>query len=536
MASVDVPTEASTPETGAAVADVALEAVAPRGGTEGVRRSKQHVRGTPVRSLGVLAGSQVITWTLTAVFTLIVPRALGPSGFGVIVTVTSVSGILGLVLGFGDNPLYLAREIVRRPDEASRLVGTAVVVTTASAPLMAMAAVVFAHFAHYSSEEAIALYLATATAFLMLLIQIFQAAFQAIEQMQYIALSNVVYKAAQTIVAVALVLIGLRALAVITGTAIVIGVVAALNAIWLLRHLPIDLRTNLESVWRLMRESFVFWVGTVFGLIYLWIDTIMLSLMTDKTVVGWYGATTTLFQTMLALPMLVTTAWLPRYITAYEHSLEDLRAAARRPLEVVVAVSLPLAAGTAMFSRVIVNTLYGPGFANAAPVLVALAVCLIPMYLNMMLGQVATAQRRQRIWTWLMVLSVAVNIGLNVVLIPLTQRHLHNGAIGAGWAMVLTEAVQGAVAFALVGRHILDRRSFARILGAGLAAGAMLAVRWAAAPLGTAPALGLAVLALLAALLVFRAVTREELQLVRKLIVDRLGRRSQSMPREAGAA
>jgi O-antigen/teichoic acid export membrane protein len=273
----------------------------------------------------------------------------------------------------------------------------------------------------------------------------------------------------------------------------------------------------------------------VFGLIYLWVDTIMLSLMTDKTVVGWYGVTTTLFQTMLALPLLVTTAWLPRYVMAFERSVDDLRAVARRPVEVVFTLSLPLAAGTAMFSRVIVVGLYGSAYAKAAPVMVALAVCIIPMYANMMLGQVATASRRQQLWVWLMALSVAVNVGLNLVLIPLTQHHLHNGAIGAGWAMVLTEMVQLAAAFALVGGHILDRGSYCRILGAGAASCAMLAVRYAAAPLGTAPALGLAVLALLAGLLAFRAVTGEELRLARQLVLGRLGRRLRGKPSEVGA-
>jgi hypothetical protein len=40
---------------------------------------------------------------------------------------------------------------------------------------------------------------------------------------------------------------------------------------------------------------------------------------------------------------------------------------------------------------------------------------------------------------------------------------------------------------------------------------------------------------LLVGLLAFRAVTREELQLIRKLVVDRLRRRSRGKPSELGA-
>ena len=52
-------------------------------------------------------------------------------------------------------------------------------------------------------------------------------------------------------------------------------------------------------------------------MIYLWIDTIMLTLMTRSDVVGWYGASTQLFQTLMFLPVFVQTAWLPRLVSAF---------------------------------------------------------------------------------------------------------------------------------------------------------------------------------------------------------------------------
>src|SRR6185437_10765750 len=38
------------------------------------------------RNLGALAGGQLVTWTMTLMWTLIVPRALGPVGLGIVVS------------------------------------------------------------------------------------------------------------------------------------------------------------------------------------------------------------------------------------------------------------------------------------------------------------------------------------------------------------------------------------------------------------------------------------------------------------------
>ena len=62
----------------------------------------------------MIAGGQLLTWSMTLLWTLVVPRALGPAGMGSIVTAWSVTGILGIVLGLGTRN-YLVREMRCRP-------------------------------------------------------------------------------------------------------------------------------------------------------------------------------------------------------------------------------------------------------------------------------------------------------------------------------------------------------------------------------------------------------------------------------------
>ena len=80
----------------------------------------------------------------------------------------------------------------------------------------------------------------------------------------------------------------------------------------------------------MVRQSLAYWAFGVFFTIYLWIDALMLSLMTNPEVVGWYGVPMKLFQTFMFLPVVISTAWLPRLVRAFLDGGSG-RSRARRP-------------------------------------------------------------------------------------------------------------------------------------------------------------------------------------------------------------
>lgn len=481
------------------------------------------------RNLGVLAGGQLVTWTMTLMWTLIVPRALGPVGLGIVVSAQSVSGILGIVLGLGTRQ-YLVREIVLRPEQGSKLVGTALVLRLLLAPVVGLAAVLWAYFAHDSHEAAVVLYLITAMTIFTLLAEPMQAGFQAIERMKYLAYGDIINKSAQSVIGIALVIVGLRAVGIAASMAAVAGVVVILYVVWLRRFVAIDVKTSGQRLVSMTKQSFTFWAFGLFAFVYFWIDTIMLTLLTPSHVVGWYGSTTQLLQTLMFLPVLVSTAWLPRLVNAAADGRRQLVRVARTPLEFVLIISVPIAAATALVARPLIHVVYGPHFASAAPVLVILACCVPPLYLNIMLAQVLLAEKRQTIWTIVMAGAAVFNPLVNLVLIPATQSRFHNGALGAAVSLVITEVLMNAVGFMLVGRYVFTRRSFERCTLAILASAGMWGAAYAAEPLGTALSLSAGGLVLAVLVIAFRILSPEELALIRSGLARLRSRRPQVRP------
>lgn len=466
------------------------------------------------RNLGALASGQVVTWVMTLLWTLVVPRTLGPVGLGLVVSAQSVSGVLTVVLGVGARN-YLVREIVVDGDRTAELLRTAILLRLTLAPIVALAAVIWAHAAHYGHDASVVLYVITVMGILTLLAEPLQAAFQATERMKYLAYGDMINKTLQSVVGIAVVVIGFGAIGLAVNMAAAAAVVALYYGLRLRRFFRMDAKTSFRKMGTMAKQSSSYWVAWFFGYFYFWIDAIMLTLMTRSKVVGWYGATTSLFISLSFLPALVGTAWLPRLVASFAHGHRNLVKTARTPIEFIFVISVPVAAGTAMIAGPLVHAIYGPAYAHAVPVMIILAACIPSGYLNIILVQVLVAAKRQAIWSWVMVVAAVINPAMNLVLIPLTESRYHNGAIGAAISLLLTEGLMTVVGFVLVGRHVFDRHAIRRCLLATAASGAMLLVAYATHSVGTLPSLAAGACTLVLLTVALRIPTSDEIALIR---------------------
>lgn len=475
-----------------------------------------HTRGSTLlgRNLGLLVGSQALTWILSIAWTTIVPRLLGPREMGVLVTAGSVAGIFGILLGEGTKT-FLVREIVARPDRAPWLVGTAMSLRLLMLPVFFGAAMAYSHFADYGGHTTLVLAGAMGAVFVVLLAEPIQAAFQAQEQMQYLAYNSVLDEVAQCCLGIVIAMLGFGALGLTAGSFGVAVVMLVLNVRWARPHVVVDIRLKVERARTVVHGSASYWAYGLFFMFYLWIDTMILSLLAGPETVAWYGVPTKLFTALMFVPVIVSTAWLPRLVSAFERQPEDLAREAQRPIVLVVILSLPICVAATLTAGPVLNLLYGPRYASAVPVMTILAFVIPPMYLNIMLNQVLVASKRQVVWTWVMAGATVVNPILNFLIIPICQRRYGNGAIGAALSLLITEVLIVAIGIRISGYNLLDSASLLRVAKASVAAGAMWAVMMVAAPLGFVSAAALGFAGFIGLSLLLSVPTADELGAVR---------------------
>ncbi len=491
---------------------------------ESAAPTRNQVRPTTVlaRNVGFLAGSQIITWCAALAWALFVPRALGANGTGVFTLSVAASGLMTVLIGLGTRPL-LVREISTDRDTAARLIPTAIILRGILALPMLVLLGAFAHFGNFDHEQVEALYLGWAVCVLYMLFEPIQAGLQALEKMEYLAYSDILTKTCVSLVSVALVVIGLRAIGLLSLSVIVLAMVLILHVGWMRKNFTVEWRIRPEELWRLTKASLPYLGFALFFSYYLWIDSLMLGVMTPTKVLGWYGLPTKLFGTLMFVPVILTTAWLPRLAAAHAEGDEALWAAARGPLQVVVALSFPVCVGVVLVSSHLISFLYGPDFAQSIPVMEVLALSVPPMYLNIMVNQILIARGQQMLWTKAMALACVINPVLNLGLISYFQNEYGNGATGAAISLLLTELVLVAIGVAVI-RDCFNKVFFARIGRAAVATAGMGLAVLAARRFGLAPAIlvGLIVYPILAISL--RILSRQELAQLLEIAQSRSSR------------
>ncbi len=469
-------------------------------------------------NLLALAASQAVTWSMSLAWTLVVPRILGPAGMGILVTASSATAVVSVVLGLGARD-FLVREIAADRSRGLDLAGTTVTLRACLIPIYLGVLTLYAAVAHFGSETTEVLYLAAAVTICAMIAEPVQATFQGIERMEYLAYGDVFNRTAQSLLGIALAIAGFGAVGLSVSSLAVATIGVFLWARWVRVHAKLQLRTTLPRLKMLVTQSLPYWAFGLFFMIYLWIDAVILALMAPPEVVGWYGAPTKLFTTLMFVPGIVATAWLPRMVGAFAEGRNRFRAVARTPVELVVVVSLPVCVIAATTARNVIPILFGPSYGPAVPVMEVLALCLPPMYVGIMLYEVLVATKRPLVWTWLMAGATVVNPALNIVLIRAAQHRWHNGAIGAALALLVTEVLILVAGLVIAGRWVLDGSSVRRFARALLATAAMFGIMRLLRPFGFVAATGggAATFAGLAWLL--RLASADELALLKAMFV-----------------
>jgi O-antigen/teichoic acid export membrane protein len=429
-----------------------------------------------LKNTAVLFLGQFITWTLTILFTVYVPRRVGPVGWGELGLASAWTTVGSTLAALGMGTL-MVRDMSRDHSKTAEMVGVALVTRMLMAlPCMLIIAILALP---YPLHTQIVIYILSIGMVLQLLTGPFQAGFQAIEKMKYNSFSDIISKAIVSFLSVGLVLFGRGIILVSVVSALASLIVLFLNVYWWRRAGgAVHLHFDYKLVRYLVVGGLPFWATGIFLTIYLYVDSIMLSYMTNTKVVGWYSVPTKLFSTLLFIPVILSTALFPAMARSFKKAPREMIKMARRSFNLLTCFSLPVSVGGMLLARQLILMLYGPAFIPSIPIMVVLAATLVPTYLNILVNQFLVAADRQVAWTKVMAGACILNPLINFVLITFYQNTHGNGAFGAALALLATEALMTIIAVALLPRGVLGWSNVVSMIKSCAAAGLMALGMW----------------------------------------------------------
>jgi len=266
--------------------------------------------------------------------------------------------------------------------------------------------------------------------------QIFYSIFQAHEKMEYQSLCSVLYNTLLLMGALFAIskkfdVVGFALLYFIV-SALVFGVVFIIF-IWkfILPKMEIDL-----SFWKpVLKETLPFAISGISISIYVWIDTIMLSLLKGEEVVGWYNAAYRIVLVLVFIPVIFRSSMFPLMSQFYVSSQEKLRLYFEKMLKIMIFISLPLGVGTVFISDKVILLVYGRQFIHSIIALQILIWSLVLIFSRCTFECLLESVNRQAVVTKIFIIGTLFNVSANLLLIPKYSY------IGAGIVTVITDII-----------------------------------------------------------------------------------------------
>jgi len=426
-----------------------------------------------VRGAVALFTAQPLTWAASLLTAILVPRYLGDQALGQYIVAVTIANLAGLVASLGV-PNYLRRHIATQPTRAAVDSAAAFVVLVTLALLIASALAAALPFLGFPAGE-ISLVLVALIGMVVTTAQTLAlSVLVGQERHGRYAWLNAAVAVAGAVAGIGVLLVGGGVQAYLATGVAASAAVAVLA--WRAAGLKICRPALDLGLWqRLARSGFPF-LGWMLALqIYGEIDKLLLAMLANEAVVGWYAAAYRIISIPVFIPTLITTPLLPA-LSRHAADRALFQQTVRRSLFAVLVLTVPTSAMSIGLAPAVPDLLHWPSaFQNSVPLMMILALHLPIVAVDMVLGTALTALHRERYWFGIGAVASVVNPALNLLLIPYFEHSLNNGAIGAAIVTVATELLMLGGALMLVPRGLVDR-SLVGLSGRVVVAGVCLAV------------------------------------------------------------
>lgn len=383
-----------------------------------------------------LISDRLITSLVGLLVVAVVARYLGPSEFGLLSYTFSTALLFAVVGQLGLDGLVI-REIVNRPDDVPRVLGTVFVLKFSGHLLGAAGLVVYALSIDVHSTERAMLFLAAAFIPLASLSGFFGLWFHSRVQARYSAISS----------SISALLVGLGKLGLVWIGAAVMAFAAA-NVVQMLIAAMLSFRFYKQkkgpplSAWRfspalakvLLGESWMLFLGTIFAFIYLKIDMIMLRWLAGPAEVGTYAVAATLSEAAYFAPAAVVASVFPKLIESAKADQDLFGRQLQTVFDILWLAGLGMIAVMFLFGGPLIRFLFGPEYNPSVPVLLVHVLSAPFFFMRIAFTRWTIIGGGATFFMLTEGLGALTNVAFNFLLIP------HYGSIGAALATLVSYA------------------------------------------------------------------------------------------------
>ena len=214
--------------------------------------------------------------------------------------------------------------------------------------------------------------------------------------------------------------------------------VAILYGIAVNRTIPLRWSSDLGQWWQIRRVALPLGTIQIIVSIYLWIDSIMVSIICTRSQFGFYSLGFNVLAVVLSMPMFLMQALIPSLVNADSSVVQGL---VHKASYLLYSVGVLVAVGGVVLRQDAVLALGGPKFLLASTPFAILFVTVPITSLQLVFSYTSLSLDRYRPLLPFAISVLVLNVALNAVLIP------KYGPSGAATALVISEFVSLATTY-----------------------------------------------------------------------------------------
>jgi len=268
--------------------------------------------------------SQIITRLLGFFFIMYTVRYLGAKNFGILSFAIAFTNMFGIFTDFGLGQL-VTRETARDRSVTTKYIGNIIVLKALFALLTFIVIVLLVNFFKSTDETRNVVYIIALSVICNSFVQILYAVFQGYEKVEYISAGNILNSAMLFISA----LIAINKGFSVTGFACLYLISSGTLLSYCLivscwKFVKPKLEFDKQFCCFILKEAVPFGLIGFFGILFHWIDSVMLSLLKGDEAVGLYNAAYRLLMVIVLMPSTFDVAIFPVMSRLYVSSQASL--------------------------------------------------------------------------------------------------------------------------------------------------------------------------------------------------------------------
>ena len=386
-----------------------------------------------VKNAGWIIGGKVSNKLLAFVVAIFAARYLGPSNYGLINYAAAYATFFASLCTLGINSV-IVKNLVDHPEQEGETIGTTLLLRAASSLLSALAIIGIVSVVDRGERLTV---LVVALYSIGLVFQVFDTLnywFQARLQSKYSAIAELISYAAMSVYKIVLLALGKSVEWFAVASALDYIVLAAFLLIAYFKNGGTKLHCSLKKAKELLQSSSSFIIAGLMVSIYACTDKLMLKQMLGSDAVGHYSLASTLSSAWAFVLAAIIDSLYPEIVQSFQKDRLRYERKNRQLYAIVFYVSLFVSAAICLAARPFIRILYGATYLPAVEPLRIVVWYTAFSYLGVARNAWMVCENRQKYLKYLYFSAAALNVVLNLVLIPPW------GASGAAAASLITQA------------------------------------------------------------------------------------------------